>query len=115
MGVLEQPQTRDNRRFPRIETPAGVWVSWGTGQATSVSRVSDINEGGMFISTPAAPPLGTSIKVLLVAPEGEIRAQAVVRNVTPGRGMGIEFTALGAADKAYLDKVMTRLLAAQRK
>jgi hypothetical protein len=112
---MERAQTPEGRRFPRIETPAGVWVSWGTGATTSVSRVSDLNEGGMFISTPVAPFVGTSIKVLLVAPEGEIRAQAIVRNVASGRGMGIEFTALGAEDKACLKKVMARLLAAQNK
>jgi hypothetical protein len=90
-------------------------VSWGTGPTTSVSRVSDLNEGGMFISTPAAPPLGAVIKVLMVAPEGEIRVQAIVRNVSLGRGMGIEFTAMRPEDKLCLDKVIKRLLTAQHK
>lgn len=49
----------------------------------------------------------------MVAPEGEIRMQAIVRNVAPGRGMGIEFTAIRAEDKLCLDKVMRRLLASQ--
>jgi len=69
----------------------------------------------MFISTPAAPPLGTSIEVLMVAPEGEIRLQAIVRNVVPSRGMEIEFTAIQSEDKLCLDKVIRRLLASQNK
>lgn len=112
---MENAQTPQNRRYPRIETPAGVWVSWGTGQTTSVSRVADLNEGGMFIATPAAPPLGTTIKVLMVAPEGEIRMQAIVRNVSLGRGMGIEFTSVRAEDKICLSKVIKRLLLSQPK
>jgi hypothetical protein len=80
-----------------------------------VSRVSDFNQGGMFISTPAAPPIGTHIKVLMVAPEGEIRAQAVVRNIAPGQGMGIEFTTISAEAQLCLDKVMKRLLNAPNK
>lgn len=69
----------------------------------------------MFITTPAAPPVGSTVKVLMVAPEGEIRMQAIVRNVALGRGMGIEFTSIRAEDKLCLDKVIRRLLAAQNK
>ena len=108
---MDNPASKENRRFPRVETPTGVWVSWGIGEAKSVSRVSDFNEGGMFVSTPAAPPVGTTIKVLMVVPEGEIRAQAIVRNMSPERGMGIEFTTMGVEDKLCLDKLAQRLLA----
>src|SRR5712692_10161254 len=112
---MERPQSPEHRRYQRIETPSGVWVSWGTGATTSVSRVSELNGGGMFISTPVAPPLGTLIKVLMVAPEGEIRMEATVRNIVPGRGMGIEFTTIRTEDKLCLDKVIRRLLASQNK
>jgi hypothetical protein len=107
---MEKEPSRENRRYPRIETPFGIWVSWGIGESTNVSRVSDFNEGGMFIATPAAPPVGTTIKVLMVVQEGEIRAMAVVRNMSPAKGMGIEFVSISAQDKLCLNKLVKRLL-----
>ena len=77
----------EDRRYARIETPRGVWVAWGTDDGKTVSRVSDLNLGGMFISTPTPLPVGSVVKLLLTVPEGEIRAHAVVRNASQNVGM----------------------------
>ena len=112
---MEKEHSRENRRYPRIETPLGIWVSWGIGDSSNVSRVADFNEGGMFIATPAAPPVGTTVKVLMVVPEGEIRAMAVVRNMSPAKGMGVEIVSIGVQDKLCLDKLVKRLFDAKAK
>jgi hypothetical protein len=102
------------RRFPRIATPRGVWVAWqNESHKQSVCRVSDLNVGGLFIETLAPARAGDTVSVLLSVPEGEIRGHAVVRNVSVGKGMGVQFTAIGAVDSDRLFKLVTRLLQAQ--
>jgi len=106
-----QKTGKSRRRYQRIQTPKGVWVAWQTkDQKQSVSRVSDLNLGGLFIVTPAPLPLGTELTVLLSVPEGEIRGRSTVRNATP-EGMGVEFTEIAKADHARLQALISRLLA----
>ena len=101
---------KSNRRFERIATPKGLWVAWQHNTHQDVSRVRDLNAGGLFIATQTPTPQGVTLTVLLSVPEGEIRSQAVVRNVTPGEGMGIEFKDMSAQDKNRLEKLIARLL-----
>lgn len=101
---------KSRRRYQRIPTPKGVWVAWqDENHKQSVSRVSDLNLGGLFIATPDPPPLGAVLTVLLSVPEGEIRGRSTVRNVTP-EGVGVEFTEIANADEARLQALITRLL-----
>ena len=101
---------KSNRRYQRIPTPKGVWVAWQNGTQSSVSRVRDLNIGGLFIATPTPAPVGAVVTVLLSVPEGEIRSRTVVRNVVQGEGMGVEFANIAEADAARLDKLISRLL-----
>jgi hypothetical protein len=110
--MSKQP-SKSNRRYERIPTPKGLWVAWqhNTNQQ-NVSRVRDLNVGGLFVATPIPVPTGAVIQVLLSVPEGEIRSQAVVRNVTPGEGIGVEFKDMSAQDAERLEKLVARLLGA---
>lgn len=103
---------KSKRRYERIPTPKGLWVAWQHNSNQNVSRVRDLNVGGLFVSTPTPAPQGTVVTVLLSVPEGEIRSQAVVRNVTPGEGMGIEFKDMNQQDADRLEKLVARLLRA---
>lgn len=102
-----------NRRYSRIATPKGVWVAWQDGARQEVSRVLDLNIGGLFVTTerPCAP--GALITVLLSVPEGEIRGRAVVRNVSQ-KGMGVEFVELREQDSARLQRLITRLVSVEQ-
>ncbi|HTX14427.1 MAG TPA: PilZ domain-containing protein [Candidatus Baltobacteraceae bacterium] len=103
---------KSRRRYQRIQTPKGVWVAWQReGQKQTVSRVNDLNFGGLFISTPDPAPLGAVLTVLLSVPEGEIRGKSTVRSASP-EGMGVEFTEISKPDLARLQALVTRLLAA---
>jgi hypothetical protein len=53
------------------------------------------------------------VKVLLDLPFGEVRARAVVRRVTPARGMGIEFIEMTQEDRARLTRALQPMLAMQ--
>jgi hypothetical protein len=106
----EDPKSK--RRYQRVPTPKGLWVAWQHNNSQEVSRVRDLNVGGLFVSTAAAVPLGAIIQILLSVPEGEIKGQAVVRNVMPGEGLGIEFKDLNAQDADRLERLVARLLRA---
>ena len=109
-GCMDKQGSIRDRRHQRVATPKGVWVAWQDGIRQNVSRVRDLNLGGLFIDTPEPPTLGTEINILLSVPEGEIRSKAVVRNVADGKGMGIEFLNISQQDFERLDKLVTRLL-----
>jgi hypothetical protein len=102
---------KSRRRYTRVQTPKGVWVAWqAESQKQSVSRVSDLNLGGLFIATPSPLPVGADLTVLLSVPEGEIRGRSKVRNATP-EGMGVEFIEIAKPDQDRLQALISRLLA----
>lgn len=101
------------RRFPRIATPHGLWVAWqrdGIEGAPTVSRVRDLNLGGLYILTDQPLPAGETITVLFSVPEGEIRAAVKVRNVNQGDGMGVEFMGMTAENTARFETLVARLM-----
>ena len=99
-----------NRRYPRVGLPKGMLVAWQSTGERIVSRVATVGLGGLFISTPEPPPVGDIIKLFFEAPGGEVRARAVVRDSQQGKGMGVEFTAMGPEARARLHQLLKRLL-----
>ena len=82
----------------RIEASGDLWVYWRCQGMDDVSRVCDLSVGGLFLSTPVRPPLGAKAHVDFLVQEGQIRAEAVVRHVVPGGGLGLKFTAITDKD-----------------
>jgi PilZ domain-containing protein len=110
---MKKEGTKADRRHQRVATPKGVWVAWQNEKHQNVSRVRDLNAGGMFIATPTPLPLGSVLPVLLSVPEGEIRGRTTVRNVIPAEGMGVQFTEITAENQTRLDHLVARLLMAE--
>jgi PilZ domain len=106
----EDPKSK--RRYQRVPTPKGLWVAWQHNNGQDVSRVRDLNVGGLFVATAFPPPEGSVVQILLSVPEGEIRSQAIVRNVMPGEGMGVEFKSMRSTDADRLERLVARLLRA---
>lgn len=99
-----------NRRYPRVGLPKGMLVAWQSGSERIVSRVGTVGLGGLFITTPEPPAAGEIVKLFFEVPGGEVRARAVVRDSQPGKGMGVEFTAMGAEARGRLQRLLRRLL-----
>jgi hypothetical protein len=108
-ATVENSSTGE-RRFPRIALPQGMWVAWYGGAEHQISRVGTLSMGGIFICVPAPPPVGTKLKLAFEVPGGEVQTEGVVRNIEPGKGMGIQFTRLNAKDRVLLQRLMNRLL-----
>ena len=107
--MMTKRQAQENRRTPRVETSKGLWVAWRTDGSPSVSRVRDLSLGGVFISTRTPLAQGSSIKLLFSLPEGEMRIEGTVKYSNRSEGMGVEFTQMGAVDRARLRDLIRRL------
>ena len=97
------------RHHPRVATPDEVWVYWNCKGREDTSRVRDLSTGGLFVETAEVRDVDATIRLDFLVQEGQIRAEAVVRHVKPGRGLGLKFTALTEEDGPRLTALMTRL------
>jgi hypothetical protein len=63
----------------------------------------------MFIETLKPTLVDTKTRLEFLVQEGQIRADAVVRHVQAGHGMGLRFTVLSDGDRPRLAALMNRL------
>ena len=105
-----QPHFPYSRRFSsRLPTHGDVYVCWGCTGYDDTSRVRDLSSGGLFVQTRKLKFVGAKTNVHFLVEEGQIRAEAVVRHVHPGSGLGLEFTAVCEEDRPRLAELMQRL------
>jgi hypothetical protein len=95
--------------------PRTLGVYWHSKRHGDLSRVHDPSIGGLLIETPEAIPVGEKIELNFLAQEGHIRAQAVVRHLEPGFGLGLKFTSIRAEDRPRLAALLTRIRAASQR
>jgi curved DNA-binding protein CbpA len=63
--------------------------------------------GGLFLKIPNPLALGSTVELLFdVANGNEVRARAIVRNVKPGKGMGVKFVHMGPEDRSRLNQFL---------
>lgn len=98
------------RRYPRVSLPKGMPVAWYGSDLQLFSLVRTIGMGGLFIATPNPAPLGTKLLLAFQVPGGNVQPEAIVRNVAPGEGMGVEFTRMEPKERVLLENLMNRLL-----
>jgi hypothetical protein len=84
-------------------------VCWGAYGFDDTSRVQDLSSSGMFLLTRESKPVGSITRIHFLVEEGQIRAEAIVRHVKPGCGLGMEFTAVLEEDRQRLAGLMKRL------
>jgi hypothetical protein len=101
----------DLRRYPRVSSPKGTFLAWSTAGRRLVSRVENFALGGLFIRVEEPLAQGSYIQLLFDAPEGEIRARAVVNRATPNEGMAVSFVAMQPEDRARLGRWLNNLSA----
>ena len=97
------------RRHERISLPQGMSVAWYGGGQQQVSRVKTLGMGGVFLCGNTMR-VGTELTLVFQVPGGILQAQAVVRNIVLGEGMGVEFTKMNPEGQILLEQLLTRLL-----
>lgn len=90
----------DFRQYPRLSSPKGTILAWQSGGMRSISGLSNLGLGGLYIRTAEPPPPGTFIQLLFDVPSGEVRARALVKRCKPREGMGVKFVAMQPEDRA---------------
>jgi len=86
-----------------------LWIYWNCNGRDEVSRVHNMGAGGLFLETGVQRAVGTPTKLDFLVSEGQIRADAVIRHVRPGQGLGVKFTALTEQDRGKFAVLMRRL------
>jgi hypothetical protein len=98
------------RRNHRISLPQGMSVTWYGSGRQEVSRVKTLSLGGLFLCGSITLRVGTDLTLVFEVPGGMVLADAVVRNVVPGEGMGVEFTKMNPQSRVLLEGLLARLL-----
>ena len=84
-------------------------VAWYGGGQQQVSRVKTLGMGGAFLCGNTVR-VGTELTLVFQVPGGILQAEAVVRNIVLGDGMGVEFTKMNPEGRILLEELLTRLL-----
>jgi hypothetical protein len=65
--------------------------------------------GGLLLKTATVKPVESVINLHFLVQEGQIRADAIIKNVRQGGGLGMKFAAIRQEDRPRLAALMTRL------
>jgi PilZ domain len=97
------------RRHGRVQVNEPVYAFWSCKGRDGLSRIRDIGGGGLFLEAPITESLGTLVSLHFLVKEGQIRAEAVVRHVKFGQGVGLKFAALNERDWERFTALTSRL------
>src|SRR6202045_2550436 len=100
----------ETRRHQRIALPKGMSVTWNGGGQQQVSRVKTLSMGGLSLCGSITLRVGADLTLVFEVPGGMVLAGAVVRNIVPGEGMGVEFTKMNSESRVLLQGLLTLLL-----
>lgn len=108
--MAASPVPYSRRLSSRIEASQDVYVYWSCNGRDDLSRVHDLGVGGLFLES-ARPrgAVGSITKIHFLVSEGNIRADAVIRHLLPGKGLGLKLTALAEEDCVRFTSLMKRL------
>jgi len=113
---LVQKPTYSRRALTRLPASEDIWVCWRCNGRDDVSRVLDISIDGLFIQTPhLSVKEGMSAKLDFLVQEGRIKADAVVRHVKGGNGLGLRFLVVAEEDRQRLKALLLRLRSCQNR
>jgi hypothetical protein len=107
--MLQKSATPSRRLNPRIAVTQELWACWQCNGRDDISRVRDVSLGGLFLETPIVRTVGSAAKVDFLVGEGQIRTDAVIKHVVPGRGFGLKFTAVTEQDRVKFAALLRRL------
>ncbi len=107
---MKKPVLHSRRHHERVETPQGVCVVWRCGHIEDTSRVKDVSVGGLFIETLKACPVDATVKLHFLVEDGEITADATVRYVKAGSGLGLKFKNVRTEDQIRFATMIKRLI-----
>ena len=97
------------RGSPRAEPAEDVYAFWSCDRFSDLSRLRNLSMGGIFIETAFRKQIGALVELHFLVGEGQIIANAVVRHVNPGNGMGLRLATLEGQNRLRFGVLMKRL------
>ena len=79
-----------------------------------MSKVRNVSAGGMFLELQKPLAKGLTTHLHFLVQEGAIRANAQIRYVLPGEGLGLRFIGVEKECGPKLAELLTRLRGVQR-
>src|SRR5215813_4721304 len=107
MSTQTLPNSR--RLTSRVNARENVLIYWHCNGRDETSRIRDLSLGGLFVETTKSRSLGSKAKIDFLVQEGQIRAEAIVQRIEPGRGLGLKFSGINGKDRPNMDSLMKRL------
>ena len=109
-AVLQLKPSYSRRALTRLRASEDIWVCWRCNGREDVSRVLDISIDGLFVETLRLKVKeGMPAKLDFLVQEGSIKADAVVRHIKDGSGLGLRFLAVPDEDRQRLKALLRRL------
>lgn len=91
----------ERRRHQRVEQYFE--CAWHSEWGEERSRASNLSDGGCYIESRRAVSQGTHLPAItIMLPKGEITVQGVVVHAIRGVGFAVQFTEVGADERARL-------------
>ena len=99
-----------SRRFTSRVAASDLWAFWNCKKHDGLSRVLDLSLGGLGLSIEKTERVvvGEKVHIHFLAPEGQIRADAVVRHVRADK-LGLKFIAIHDDDRSPLTALIIRV------
>jgi hypothetical protein len=66
--------------------------------------------GGLFIETSKVCPVDATVELHFLVEDGEIMASAIVRYVTTGSGLGLQFKTVRSEDQVRFATMIKRIV-----
>jgi hypothetical protein len=109
-SALQLQPCYSRRALSRFRASEDIWVCWLCNGREDVSRILDISIDGLFIETPRLKVKeGMSATLDFLVQEGSIKAEAVVRHVKGGSGLGLRLLVVPDEDRQRLKALLRRL------
>ena len=112
LSMLPEPATR--RKYARVRAPERMWITWKSAGQTSTARAEVMGLGGFYLCAKKPPSEGSTIELIFDLPTGQVCGRGIVRNSTPGKGMGVQFVQLRPEDRVKLNQYLSRQEVSQK-
>jgi hypothetical protein len=100
---------QEMRRQPRVAYSEEIWIGQDGIFSQTSGHIRNISTSGVFVETAQSFASGNvvNLRFSLGRPQDLISCSAIVRNVQPGRGFGVEFLDLSTESRGYIAMFVT--------
>jgi len=109
-----QISVAERRTHPRFRSNNSVEIHVHGG-ASFWGTIADLSLGGCYVEMPIPLPPGTGLRIGIWIEQAKIEAEAEVTHITPGMGIGVNFTEISDAGRNQIRAFLEKLTPLARK